>query len=118
MPTDERGRVRGAEDVYAIGDVTAYPIKQGGIAAQQADIVAQSIARRAGAPLEEPPPLRPVLRGLLITGGEPQYLVAEITGGKGDTATSSTDPLWWPGGKIAARYLGPYLARAEHRARE
>jgi sulfide:quinone oxidoreductase len=115
LPTDELGQVRGVPDVYAIGDITSFPIKQGGIAAQQADLVAHVIARAAGANLGEPAPLRPVLRGLLITGGEPQYLIAEPTGGKGDTAAGSTEPLWWPGGKIAAHYLGPYLARAPHR---
>jgi sulfide:quinone oxidoreductase len=29
-------------------------------------------------------------------------------------AASSTEPLWSPGGKIAAHYLGPYLAHAPH----
>jgi sulfide:quinone oxidoreductase len=114
LPTDSFGRVRGVPDIYAIGDITAFPIKQGGIAAQQADLVAHVIARDAGADLDEPEPFRPLLRGLLITGGEPRYLIANPTGGKGDTAASSTEPLWWPGGKIAANYLGPYLAHAPH----
>ena len=110
LVVDELGQVRGVDDVYAVGDITSYPIKQGGIAAQQADVAAHVIANRAGATLGEPPQFRPVLRGLLITGGQPQYLVAELGGGKGDTAVSSTEPLWWPGGKVAAHYLGPYLA--------
>lgn len=114
LTTDQLGQVHGVQDVYAAGDITAYPIKQGGIAAQQADMVAHAIAKRAGAPLDEPPPLRPVLRGLLITGGEPHYLLADPTGGRGQTAASSTEPLWWPGGKIAAHHLGPYLAQARH----
>ena len=54
------------------------------------------------------------MRGLLITGGRPQYLLADVAGGRGETATSSTEPLWWPGAKIAAHYLGPYLAQARH----
>ena len=37
VPTDEYGRVRGRDDVFAAGDMTTFPIKQGGIAAQQAD---------------------------------------------------------------------------------
>ncbi len=114
LTTDQYGQIRGVQDVYAAGDITAYPIKQGGIAAQQADMVAHAIAIQAGAPLEAPLPLRPVLRGLLITGGEPHYLVADPTGGRGQTAASSTEPLWWPGGKIAAHHLGPYLAHAAH----
>jgi sulfide:quinone oxidoreductase len=116
VPVDELGSVRGVDDLYAVGDITSYPIKQEGIAAQQADIVAHVIANRAGAMLGDPPPLRPVLRGLLITGGKPKYLLAELGGGRGETAASTNDPLWWPGGKVAARYLGPYLARAPRRA--
>ncbi len=112
LPTDEHGRVRGLEDVYAIGDITNFPIKQGGIAAQQADLVAQVLAKRSGAPLDDPPPFHPVLRGLLLTGDTPQYLFADLTGGHGSTATASTEPLWWPGGKIAADHLGHYLAHA------
>lgn len=118
LSVDDLGRVRGVDDVYAAGDITSYPIKQGGIAAQQADLVAQVIANRAGATLGDPPPLRPVLRGLLITGGQPKYLLAQLGGGRGDTATSSNEPLWSPGSKVAARYLGPYLARAPHQTAE
>jgi hypothetical protein len=47
-------------------------VKQGGIATQQADAVAKSIAALAGAPVT-PEPLRPVLRGLLLTGNTPGY---------------------------------------------
>jgi sulfide:quinone oxidoreductase len=114
LATDDRGRVRGTEDVYAVGDITAYPIKQGGIAAQQADLVAHAIARDAGEPLDEPSPLRPVLRGLLLTGGRPRFLLTDPTDGRSGHATSSTEPLWTPGTKIAARHLGPYLASARY----
>jgi sulfide:quinone oxidoreductase len=112
LATDAFGRVTGADDVFAAGDVTAHPIKQGGIAAQQAGVVAHTIAYQIGATAEPPAPFRPVLRGLLLTGEEPQYLTAHPTGGKGDTAEATTDPLWWPGGKIAAPMLASYLATA------
>ena len=57
LPTDAAGfisvdsecRVRGSEDVFAAGDCTDQPLKQGGLAAQQADIAASSIAALAGA---------------------------------------------------------------------
>ena len=55
LPTDEHGRVGGTVGVYAAGDATSFPIKQGGIAAQQADAVAECIAAGAGAPLETTP---------------------------------------------------------------
>lgn len=112
LPTDHLGQVVGVPDVYAIGDITTFPIKQGGIAAQQADHVAQVIAKHAGAAIDDPPPLRPQLHAQLLTGSTPLYLHADVTGGRGDTTTTSTTPLWSPGGKIAARYLGDYLAHA------
>ncbi len=66
LVTDTQARVHGVDDVYAAGDVTAFPIKQGGIACQQADAAADHIAARAGADVD-PAPFRPVLRGILVT---------------------------------------------------
>jgi sulfide:quinone oxidoreductase len=108
LPVDAHGRVRGVPDVYAAGDVTAFPLKQGGIAAQQADAAAEQIASIAGADLE-PRPFRPVLRGLLLTGGQPRYLRHELTGAAGTTPSASPEPLWWPPAKIVGRYLAPFL---------
>jgi sulfide:quinone oxidoreductase len=110
LPTDLSCVVDNVPAVFAAGDVTAFPIKQGGIAAQQAEIAAQEIALLAGASVRREP-FRPVLRGRLLTGGEPLFLRAELYGGGGDTSTASTEPLWWPPGKIFGRYLGPYLAQ-------
>ena len=109
VPTDPHGRVKGVDDVFAAGDITAFPVKQGGIAAQQADAAAQSIAARAGAELT-PQPFRPILRGLLLTGAAPAYLRSEVAGGAGDTSTAETEAVWWPPGKIVGRYLSPFLA--------
>src|SRR5512132_1422572 len=57
---DGEGRM-GVEDVYAAADITAFPLKQGGLAAQEADAVAERIAAQAGARVL-PQPFRPVLR--------------------------------------------------------
>lgn len=127
IPVDGHGRVIGLEDVYAAGDATAFPLKQGGLAAQQADAVAEAIAAKLGLPVT-PAPFRPVLRGLLITGGAPLYLRAEPqrlprrTTIAIDATPSRADPrhasaaagqaLWWPPAKIAGRYLAPFLATA------
>ena len=55
LPTDARGRVDGVDDVYAAGDCTNYPIKQGGLAAQQADLVVEGlVARLQGRPEPDP----------------------------------------------------------------
>jgi sulfide:quinone oxidoreductase len=51
-----------------------------------------------------------VLRGLLLTGGIPRYLRAEVAGGRGEDWQVSEDALWWPPSKVAGRYLAPYLA--------
>ena len=109
---DEHGRVPGLPDVYAIGDATTFPIKQGGIAAQQADAVAASIARAAGASVPEPS-TRPLLRAVLYTGDGPLYLRATITGGESVVSSASRHCPWWPPHKVAARYLAPYLADRE-----
>ena len=105
--TDLHGRVQGVEGVYAAGDVTTFPIKQGGLATQQADAAAESIAAEVGAKVD-PRPFRPVLRGMLLTGTAPQYMRAGLTGDDESSETASS-ALWWPPSKIAGRYLSPYL---------
>jgi sulfide:quinone oxidoreductase len=104
---DEHGAVPGLDGVYAAGDMTDSPIKQGGLAAQQAVAAAEAIAARHGVDLD-PQPYRPVLRGMLLTGGQSQWLRAPA----GDTpaaSQASLRALWWPPTKIATRYLAPYL---------
>jgi sulfide:quinone oxidoreductase len=108
IPTDPIGYVSGLTDVFAAGDATTFPIKQGGLAAQQADAVAEEIASLAGAELE-PQPFRPILRGLVLTGGAPLFARAELTG-TGSPFESGSEALWWPPGKIVGRYLAPFLA--------
>jgi len=106
IPTDDRGRVMDEIDVWAAGDATTVPLKQGGIATQQADAAAEAIAARVGAAVE-PSPFRPVLRGLLLTGMAPRFLRAQA-GAR--TSVIDTEPLWWPPAKIVGRYLAPFLA--------
>jgi sulfide:quinone oxidoreductase len=109
LPTDEHGRVLGVADVYAAGDASSFPVKQGGIAAQQADSAAETIAAACGAPVE-PKPFRGVLRGLLLTGHAPQFLRTDLSRWREGAFRVDTDPLWWPPAKISGRYLGPFLA--------
>jgi sulfide:quinone oxidoreductase len=116
LPTDAHGYVMGARGVLAAGDATGFPVKQGGLAAQQADAAAATIAHELGAPVE-PMPFVPVLRGLLLTVGAPLYLRAELdAGGARRPAEArsrrlagevSSRALWWPPGKVAGRYLAP-----------
>jgi sulfide:quinone oxidoreductase len=108
IPIDVHGRVRGVDRVFAAGDATDFAIKYGGIAAQQADTAAQSIAALAGAPVE-PKPFHPVIHGILLGGDKPLYLSAHITGGHGSSSEISETPTWSPPTKIVAEYLSPYL---------
>jgi sulfide:quinone oxidoreductase len=106
LPIDAYCHVGSEPDVYAAGDATQFPLKQGGIAAQQADVAAGEIARRAGS-THNPEPFKPVLRGLLLTGMAARFLRAEP-----GTAQSAidTEALWWPPAKIVGRHLAPFLA--------
>lgn len=114
LPQDEHGfiavnrfgGVLGMERVFAAGDATTFPIKQGGVATQAADSAATAIAALAGAPVD-PQPFRPVLRGALLTGTGPRFMRAEALDAT-DSVSRST--LWWPPAKVAGRYLAPYLA--------
>jgi sulfide:quinone oxidoreductase len=112
IPIDAHCRVRGLEHEYAAGDATAFAIKHGGIAAHQADVAAQAIAASAGAPVQ-PEEFHPSVSGILLTGGKPRYLRAEITGGRGFSSEMSDDPSLAPSGKIAAQYLAPYLEQRD-----
>jgi sulfide:quinone oxidoreductase len=109
LPIDERASVRGLDGVYAAGDGTAFPVKQGGIACQQADAAAADIARAAGAGAE-PLPFKPVLRSQLLTGGQPLFLHGDISGTAGDESSTSAQPEPEAPGKVAGRWLTPYLA--------
>jgi sulfide:quinone oxidoreductase len=108
IPTDKHGQVTGIADVYAAGDGVQFPIKQGGIATQQADAAAEVIAKRAGASLE-PRAFRPVMRGRLFTGTKDHFLRGDISRGRDGVSETSETALWWPPTKIAGRYLSAYL---------
>jgi sulfide:quinone oxidoreductase len=104
--------------VYAAGDVTSFPIKQGGLAAQQADLIAQRIASENGGAVKELR-VQHVLRARLLGGAHPVFLRAELDElGRATTATlqvqcleegeSLTSPE-----KVFGRYLTPYLHTRE-----
>lgn len=117
IPVDLHCQVRGLERVYAAGDATDFAVKHGGIAAQQADTAAESIAALAGAPIE-PTEFHPVIRAILLGGDKPLYLSASLTGGHGSSSHVSETPTWSPPTKIAAKYLAPYLEARDRAAPE
>jgi sulfide:quinone oxidoreductase len=105
VPVDDFTRAKGIDGVHAVGDMAAHAVKQGGLAAQQADVAAEVIAAAAGVRVT-PRRYRPVLRGLMLTGRDVRHLRHDPSG---DSAVSD-ELLWWPQGKIAGRRLSPYLA--------
>ncbi len=115
LPVDMHGRVLDVEHVYAAGDATDFAVKYGGIAAQQADALAESIAATAGVQIT-PEPFHPLIHGILLTAGEPRYLTARITGGHGFSSEISDTPNWPNPTKIAAKYLAPYLQQLDRAA--
>jgi sulfide:quinone oxidoreductase len=108
LKVGEHGLVDGEDCVYAAGDATDFPVKQGGLAAQQADAVAAHIAICAGAPVQVEPSA-PVLRAALLTGDGSRYLRRELSDALGATEVGD-EPIWWPPAKISGRHLAPYLA--------
>jgi sulfide:quinone oxidoreductase len=107
LAVDGFGRVRGVADVYAVGDGSSFPVKQGGLAAQQADAAATHLAARAGAAVR-PVPFRPVLRGRLLTGRGDRWLRRDPD--HDPRGTVADHALWWPPDKIAGQYLSHALA--------
>ena len=108
IPVDPHGRVDGVDGVYAAGDITTFPFKQGGLATQQADAAAEAILADLGLPIE-PRPFSPVLQGVLYSGGDPTYMSTHIGDEAGRASTPRSYSLWWPPSKIAGRFLSSYL---------
>ncbi len=107
IPVDDFGRIDGHEKEFAAGDVTSFPVKFGGIATEQADVVAAAIAADAlGTPA--PKPFKPVYRGTLVT--------AEGLIDLGPGAASSEPYAWDPAEKVHGKYLMPFLKAADSAA--
>lgn len=110
LPVDLRGRVAGTDRVWAAGDGADFPIKQAGLATQQADAAARSIASAAGYEVEETG-YEPVLRAILIAGRDSWYLRRRLDGR--DLGQTSKRALWWPPTKIAGLRLAPFLDKLD-----
>ena len=119
IEVDEHSRVAGLSDVYAAGDGTNFPVKQGGIATQQADAAAEMVAAAFGAELT-PAPMRPTLRAMVLSGIAPLYLRAQVADAS-RTLEMAGNPLWMPPAKVAGSHLAlpgrPRAARGERDAR-
>lgn len=108
IPVDGTCAVVGVEDIHAAGDGVTFPIKQGGIACQMADVIAARLAVRAGADVPEEP-FSPVLRGRLLTG----HGSARIERGMDRRPGRDPEPeleLWAPDRKVDGRFLSAWLS--------
>jgi len=56
-----------------------------------------------------------VLRGLLWSGDGDHFLRRDLAGGRDESlgTVSVTNALWWPPGKVAGRFLTPFLHEIE-----
>lgn len=110
ISTDAHGRRAGLDGVFAAGDATSFSVRQGGLAGpagrrrRRADRGLRGGRHRSAAVQADP-------ARVLLTGGPPRYLQADISGRSGDDSTISGEALWWPPNKLAGRYLAPYLSR-------
>lgn len=107
IPVDRHGWVADVVDVLAAGDATDFPVKQGGVACQMADTAAATVAMLLGEPVD-PIPFAPVLRGQVWSPEGSCFVRTEL--GEESGVVSRADPLWWPPGKVAGRWLAPALA--------
>ncbi len=116
LPVDEYAQVRGADRVWAAGDCTDVPIKQGGVSAELADVAAESIATMAGAQLHGRTFI-PTVEGVLMTGGTARYMRARPAW-PGEAGESVFEPVSRGSEppKIRARYLGPHVLQGRDQA--
>ena len=103
------------EHVFAAGDATDFPVKQGGLGAQQADVAAAGIAALAGD--HERETFEPVLRGALIAGERTQHLLPGPAARRGGQSTPrcSRSPPGAVDEKVVAEELGAYLRALDER---
>ena len=111
IPIDAHCAVPGAGGrIFAAGDATTFPVKHGGLGAEQADTAAAAIAYLADVE-SDPEPFQPVIHGMLLTGAAPLYMTARLIGSGSFESEVSREPLWPSGAKVAAAELDSYLSR-------
>lgn len=107
LSVDEHCAVRGVANVWAVGDITDFKVKLGGVAAQQADAVLEALAAGFGTQ-ESARPFEPQLHAILLSDSGETYL---RSGAEGQPAMTSDEPLWEHSEKVFSRYLSERMQR-------
>jgi hypothetical protein len=82
--------------VFAVREGTLWPLPLYELALMTATYAAARCLDGVQITPVTPKPLRPVLRGLLLTGNTPGSLRADLRGGQGEASEMDMEPLWWP----------------------
>lgn len=106
IPVDRHQRVADVDGLYAIGDVTDFAVKQGGLASAQADAAVRAIAASFGE-LDDPAPFDPVIEATLMTASHRVELRARI--GPDGSESLPAEPTDAPSKKIHSRLLSARL---------
>ena len=106
IPVGPDARVPGVPDAWAVGDGTDNPVKQGGVACQQADMAAGQIAAAVAGALPDGVPGPPALSGWMWDGRRGR----ELPSGAPHPVEGAADPTpTWPVAKVGGRFLAPLL---------
>ena len=109
VPVDRDARVLGLRDVFAAGDMTTHPVKQGGLATQHADAAARAIA--AGLGIEVAPQPDDNVLEVRLAGADPPLVLSAALDATGRSVGAAVHrgARVMPGEKVLGRYLSPYL---------
>ncbi|MGB0871808.1 MAG: NAD(P)/FAD-dependent oxidoreductase [Solirubrobacterales bacterium] len=110
LPVDRLGHVGDTDSIYAAGDITDFSVKQGSIAAQQADAVVSELAVRFGR-AQEARPFHPQLHAVLLSEGSSTFIRASGENDPHRGADVSDEPLWENAEKIFSRHLSQRMQR-------
>jgi sulfide:quinone oxidoreductase len=108
LAVDQHGRVLGAPDVYAAGDVTNHPFKHASLACAQADAAAETIAGHAGVSID-PAPYRRMLQDVLLTERTALLMRRDLDADGDVGAVVRCDGRHWRATKTAGRELAVHL---------
>lgn len=106
VEVDEHQLVAGTENIYAVGDITDFPLKQGGLASEAADAAAEAIEARHGS-RESATAFSGETAGILLTTQTRLMMRARI--GEDGSQSLPVEQPTGPVQKIASRLLAQRL---------